>query len=74
MSENRALMAFRDSALDILEDIVAEGFEDLPELKRHVHRFRGELDQLEARAVAFHDEMRERAREELETAIPPLAS
>lgn len=72
---DRSLYYFHENARQFIADIAAVGFDDLEELARKISGLRAEIDQLELRACAIAGEQADRvAREERETAIPPIGA
>ena len=63
MTNDRALMIFRDNALQFIADVCDTAFDDLPELNRKLQGLRNEIDQLEVRACAIAGEQAERMTE-----------
>jgi len=75
MSDDRLLMAARDEILTYLGELCDVGYDDIPELVVKVSGIREVCDRLIERAYRIANERADKeAREERETAIPPLAS
>jgi hypothetical protein len=63
MTNDRALVSFRDNSLQFIADVCDIGFDDLEELNRKLQGLRNEIDQLEVRACAIAGEQAERMAE-----------
>ena len=74
MSDDKSLMFAHDAILDYLGEMVACGFDDPHELIRKCDGVDEVIQGVRERAQRIADERDEEAREERETAIPPLAS
>jgi len=75
MTDDRSLMQAHDEILDYLGEMVACGFDDPHELIRKCDGVDEVIRGVRERAQRIADEQADKeAREERETAIPPLAS